>query len=117
MKWRQSDGERVMKTLTFEFLELQLRSEKLKNKNSLRGLFAWLLRTHTPRPSCKIIEGQALESRDSRKVVLNVIAIYSESAGSCDVSWVVLLEEIVKVTHDFKPNLRTDSESFLRELV
>lgn len=116
MKFRQAEREGVMENLTFELFELQARSERVKNEKTLREFFVWLLRTHIPPSSRKIVERPVLESRDLGKVVLNVIAIYSGSAGGCDQSWTVLSEEIIKVTCIFQPNLRADSKSFLREL-
>jgi hypothetical protein len=94
-KRRERDG--VVDRLTFDLLQLYQRAERVKDEQTLRNFFHWLLHTHPPRYSIGSVK-DALESRKLCKVVLNIIALYDSSERHAfDEPWQVLCEEIIKV--------------------
>lgn len=99
----------VMSELFFELLELQNRSERVKDERSLREFFHWLVRTHPPRyVTSEGTTGGLLECRELSKVVLNVIGAYDRSRSQeIGVIWEVLCDEIIKVYYS-KSHLTID---------
>jgi hypothetical protein len=93
------DRRATMEALTVQLNALQCRAESVRDEYSLREFLQWLLRTYPPR--CREVSVNMvglLESRELRKVVLNVVGVYdvkkNEGSGK---EWQVLSEEIVKV--------------------
>lgn len=97
---RERERRGLLEQLTLELFELRSRAERVYDENSLREFFRWLLRTHRPKPSCKMqATGEMLEAGELSKVVLNVIGVYrvSEKDNCDDELWMVFSEEIIKV--------------------
>jgi hypothetical protein len=93
-KRREQDG--IVDRLTFDLLQLYQRAERVKNEQTLRDFFHWLLNTHPPRYSNGSVR-DALESRKLCKVVLSIIALYDSSKNhTFDETWEVFCEEIIK---------------------
>jgi hypothetical protein len=111
---RRKKAEAAMGKLAIEMMQLHWRAEWVKDEQTLRAFFGWLLRTHPPPCTRTEVTREVLASRELSRVVLNIIAAYDASGNNkLDDSCEFLCEEIIKVLPAMKEAKKRLSIAFL----